>query len=128
MAYRAANRIVVESTGLAVVVQRMIDAEVAGVAFSADPVAGDLDVVTIDANFGLGESVVSGEVEVDRWRIGKRDGAVRVAQVGLKLQWVSPTSGHFEDMPAAQVDVACLDAAQLEALRELAVALENRFA
>ncbi|HTD27813.1 MAG TPA: PEP/pyruvate-binding domain-containing protein, partial [Xanthomonadaceae bacterium] len=77
VAYRAANRIAPESAALAVVVQRMIDAEVAGVAFSADPVAGDLDVVAIDANFGLGESVVSGEVEVDRWRLNKRDGAVR---------------------------------------------------
>ena len=128
VAYRAANRIAPESAGLAVVVQRMIDAEVAGVAFSADPVAGDLDVIVIDANFGLGESVVSGEVEVDRWRLGKADGAVREAQVGHKLRWVPPRSGHFEDMPLAQVDVACLDTAQLAALRELAVSLENRFA
>jgi len=128
IAYRAANRIAPESAALAVVVQRMIDADVAGVAFSADPVAGDLDVITIDANFGLGESVVSGEVEVDRWRLGKRDGSVRDAQIGHKLQWVPPSSGHFEEMPPAQIDAACLDASQLEALRELAVTLENRFA
>ncbi len=128
IAYRAAHRIAPESAGLAVVVQRMIDAEVAGVAFSADPVAGDLDVVTIDANFGLGESVVSGEVEVDRWRLGKRDGAVREESIGHKLRWVPPTSGHFEEMPAVQIDMACLDALQREALRDLVVMLENRFA
>ena len=53
---------------------------------------------------------------------------MRDAQVGHKLQWVPPSSGHFEDMPSAQVDVACLDALQLEALRDLAGTLENRFA
>jgi pyruvate,water dikinase len=52
---------------IAVVVQRMIDAEVAGVMFTADPVSGDRDTIMIDASSGLGDAVVSGEVTPDHY-------------------------------------------------------------
>ena len=47
---------------IAVVVQRMINAEVAGVMFTADPVSGDRKTILVDASSGLGEAVVSGLV------------------------------------------------------------------
>ncbi len=59
------------SLSLAVVVQMMVRAEVAGVAFSADPVSGESDVV-IEAASGLGEDLVQGRVRPDRYRIGPR--------------------------------------------------------
>jgi phosphohistidine swiveling domain-containing protein len=52
---------------IAVVVQRMISAEVAGVMFTADPVSGDRDTIMIDASIGLGEAVVSGLVTPDHY-------------------------------------------------------------
>ena len=56
----------------AVVVQRMVDAVVSGVAFAADPVTGDRDIAVVAATRGLGENLVGGGVQGDTWRIGKR--------------------------------------------------------
>ncbi len=55
--------------GLAVLVQPMVPAVAAGVAFTVDPVAGDRDVVVIDAVRGLAEQLVSGAVTPDRWEV-----------------------------------------------------------
>ena len=67
MGYRARNGIAPGDVALAVVVQVMVPAEAAGVLFTANPVTGRRDEMVIDANFGLGESVVSGQVEPDRY-------------------------------------------------------------
>jgi len=53
-----------------IIVQRMIDATCAGVAFSADPVTGQRDRVVISAISGLGEQLVSGEADGEDWQIG----------------------------------------------------------
>lgn len=55
---------------MAVVVQAMLDADCAGVAFSRSPVPPTADVL-IDASWGLGEGVVSGLVETDHWRVSR---------------------------------------------------------
>lgn len=66
LAYRSAEQKGSTSNAApAVVVQRMIDAQSAGVAFSADPVSGRRGVVVISAVFGLGTSLVSGESDAD---------------------------------------------------------------
>jgi pyruvate,water dikinase len=57
-----------DEVSMAVVVQRMVAAQVAGVGFSADPLTG-ADVVVLEAARGLGEAVVSGRVTPDRWVI-----------------------------------------------------------
>ena len=62
---------------MAVIVQRMVDAQAAGVAFTLDPVGAALDEIHISAHPGLGEAVVNGEAEVDRFVLAKTDLAVR---------------------------------------------------
>lgn len=57
--------------GPAVIVQCMIDATAAGVAFSADPVSGQRGVTVISAIAGLGERLVSGEEDGEDWSIGE---------------------------------------------------------
>ena len=58
-------------TGMAVVVQQMVEARSAGVMFTLDPVTGDRSKIVIESTWGLGEAVVSGEVTPDRFRIDK---------------------------------------------------------
>ncbi len=58
-----------EGTGFAVILQRMVPAEAAGVAFTADPRTGDRNVVVVEAVAGLGEGLVSGERTPERWRV-----------------------------------------------------------
>lgn len=61
---------------MGVVVQRLVDAEAAGVAFSADPVTGDRTVAVVSAVYGLAEALVAGEVEADTYRVGEPGAAV----------------------------------------------------
>ena len=76
VAYRQRHGITAEPA-MAVIVQRMVHAHAAGVAFTLDPVGGALDEIHISAHPGLGEAVVSGEAEVDRFVLAKADLAVR---------------------------------------------------
>ena len=69
--YRA-SRTGAASTEISVLVQQLVPAESAGVAFSANPVTGDRSEVSISAVRGLGERLVSGEAQADEWVV--RDG------------------------------------------------------
>ena len=67
VAYRRKMGFGDQDVALAVVIMELIPAVAAGVAFSCDPLTGRRDRVAISANFGLGESVVSGAVEPDEY-------------------------------------------------------------
>jgi pyruvate,water dikinase len=71
---------------MAVLIQAMVDAEAAGVAFSADPVHGDPSTAVVSAVYGLGEGLVSGDLDADTYRVpftGDEAGPVQ-AQVAEK--------------------------------------------
>src|SRR5688572_23634631 len=61
MAYRRRNEVDDRSAAIAVVVQEMVDAEAAGVLFTANPLTGNRSESVVDATFGLGEALVSGD-------------------------------------------------------------------
>jgi pyruvate,water dikinase len=81
VAYRAA-RGMVDEPAIAVVVQEMFDADRAGVMFTKDP--SRHDCVLIEGAFGLGEVVVSGQVEPDTYRVQREGGSIREVRVGDK--------------------------------------------
>jgi len=81
IAYRA-SRHIVEEPAIAVVVQRMVDSERSGVAFTADPSTGDRDRIVVEGAFGLGEVVVSGAVEPDTYVLAKTGPRLLEARVG----------------------------------------------
>jgi pyruvate,water dikinase len=72
---------------LAVGVLELVDARSAGVAFTLDPVTGDRDRLVVEANWGLGESVVSGQVTPDYWTVARDGGRILERRVGAKLVW-----------------------------------------
>ncbi|HTJ11475.1 MAG TPA: phosphoenolpyruvate synthase [Dinghuibacter sp.] len=74
VAYRKQNSFDDPNVHLAVVVQKMVAARTAGVLFTADPVTSNRKVVSIDAGFGLGETLVSGLVNSDVYTV--RDGTI----------------------------------------------------
>lgn len=57
---------------MAVLVQSLVQAAAAGVAFTADPISGDRGAVVINAAWGLGQTVVDGEVEADTWHVDRQ--------------------------------------------------------
>jgi pyruvate,water dikinase len=86
-----------DDLGMAVVVQRMVRADVAGVLFTCDPVRGRRDRMVVEAVLGLGEAAVSGQVTPDHY-ILKRDGTVRKARVARQPFAVVPVeAGGVEE-------------------------------
>jgi rifampicin phosphotransferase len=74
VAYRLQNGIDHRRVEMAVVIQRMVVCQAAGVVFTADPVTSNRRVSAIDAVVGLGDALVSGRVNADSYRV--RDGAI----------------------------------------------------
>ncbi len=67
--------------GIAVVVQRMIQSDVSGIAFTVDPVTGNKNKMVIEAIFGLGEYIVGGKVTPDHYEVDKRSFVILKKQV-----------------------------------------------
>ncbi|MGW4155327.1 rifamycin-inactivating phosphotransferase [Micromonospora chersina] len=72
--YRQRNGIDHRAVHMAVVVQKMVFPQAAGVLFTADPVTSNRMVASVEASFGLGEALVSGLVNADAYRV--RDGEI----------------------------------------------------
>jgi pyruvate,water dikinase len=111
---------------VAVVVQRLLDPDTAGVMFTRNPVTG-ADERMIEASLGLGEAVVAGLVIPDSYRLD-RDGRVLESRAGLKRIAIRRREGGGTveaDVPAAEVEQLCLSEADLAALSELASLCEQ---
>lgn len=80
--YRVKNGFRHEDVSIAVVVQRMVDARIAGVAFTANPINHDRNQMVIEGAFGLGETVVSGSVTPDTHIVRKEPLTILETHVG----------------------------------------------
>lgn len=67
------NHIDIRQVGMAVIVQKMLNADAAGVGFSVHPLTQEPEMMLIQSSFGLGEAVVSGLVTPDSWVVHKQD-------------------------------------------------------
>jgi len=72
IAYRVRNSLDQSAITLAVVVQEMAPSQSSGVLFTANPLTGKRDETVIDATYGLGEALVSGQVEPDQYVVGSK--------------------------------------------------------
>jgi len=97
----------------ALIVQRQLDPDASGVAFSLNPRNNDFDEAAINATWGLGEALVGGKIEPDHWVIDKVSGRHIECRLGTKAG----------DRP----EVACLDESQVAAVRDSVSAVENLF-
>lgn len=124
--YRAARGLAGPG-GVAVLVQTLVDAEVAVVAFSADPVTGDRGQVVINASFGLGEAVVAGTVTPDTYRLSRDPLEVTAREVADKdLMVVCGRGGTREvTVPPDRRSRPCLTTAQCREVGRLALDLEE---
>jgi pyruvate,water dikinase len=122
--YRQHNGIDHRAVAMGVVVQHMVDAQAAGVLFTADPVTSNRKVAAVEATFGLGEAIVGGLVNPDAYTV--RDGDV-AATVAAKQRAVSPLAGggtHVVEIEPARQRQRVLSDAQVLALVELGRRIE----
>ncbi|WP_368489686.1 phosphoenolpyruvate synthase [Clostridium sp. BJN0013] len=80
--YRLQNGFDHRKVHLSVVVQKMVFPQVSGILFTADPVTSNRKVLSIDASFGLGETLVSGLVNADIYKV--RNGKVMDKKISTK--------------------------------------------
>ncbi|GAA2015206.1 phosphoenolpyruvate synthase [Catenulispora yoronensis] len=113
---------------MAVVVQKMVLPQAAGILFTADPVTSNRKVVSIDASFGLGEALVGGLVNPDVYKV--RDGEIVLKEIASKQRAIlaSPDGGTHEQAiePERQLWPALTDA-QIERLEQLGRRIEAHF-
>jgi pyruvate,water dikinase len=106
----------------AVLVQRLVDADAAGVAFAADPVSGRWGVAVVSAVVGLGTRLVGGEGDADTWRVD-RDGRLLERAIAAKplAHRCAPGEGEgVADRPVADPKAPAISDAQAIAVTELA--------
>ena len=91
--YRLRNKIPQDQVALAVVVQEMILSEVSGVMFTANPLTGLRSETVIDATYGLGEALVSGQVEPDHYVVDTLDNMIHRKTLGAKAHATRSQAG-----------------------------------
>lgn len=128
--YRLRNGISQSNVAMAVVVQAMVEPAVAGVLFTADPVSGNRHVASVDANFGLGDTVVAGDISPDSARIERRTGKILEYAIGEKsyaLRSGADKRGGTEpiDLAPERRESRALSDAQLHALVDLGEQVEQ---
>jgi phosphohistidine swiveling domain-containing protein len=123
-AYRNTMGFAHEQAEIAVVVQVMVESEVAGVMFTANPLTGATDESVINASWGLGEAVVSGAVTPDEFILSHATLALRRQNLGNKDREIvrdpNASSGTImRDIAPGRRQVAALEPAQLHQLSAL---------
>lgn len=114
---------------VAVVVQRMVAAEKSGVMFTVDPAAGDPERLVIEAAWGLGETVVGGQVEPDHFVVRKRDREILERGIGGKSIELIFEQGDnvLREVPPERASAPCLSDEEVRALAELGQRVETHY-
>lgn len=126
VAYRRQQGVRDEGLAMAVVVQRLVPAEVAGVLFTRDPLDPSGRQMLVEASWGLGELVVSGRVTPDRYHLDGASGRLIDRHVAEKK--LQRTAAGEEPVPLERQTAACLDEEQLAELAELGRRVEAFYA
>lgn len=126
--YRIQNSFDHHKVQLAVVVQKMIFPQVAGIMFTADPVTSDRKVLSIDASFGLGEALVSGLVNADNYKL--RGGKIinkKISDKKLAVYALKDGGTEEQDIDAVQRNRQALTDDQILQLRGMGRKIEAHF-
>ena len=120
-----------EDVLISVGVQKMVDAKAAGVTFTINPVTGEEDQIVIEANWGLGETVVAGEVTPDHYVVDKRSLHIIDKKIAKKtVEHIgNPKTGETEkvSVPEERQEKPCLTDEEIVKLAELAKRIEEYY-
>jgi len=125
--YRRQQGLRTDQIRIAILIQQMIPADVSAVVFSVNPVTGNSDEVIINANWGLGESIVGGTVTPDTYTVRKSDLVVTERQIARKQCMTVPVPGGTREVKVPVLlskEPVITDTQAVETAR-LAIALEQ---
>ena len=128
IAFRVNKDIPIIGDELGVAVSKMVNARSAGIAFTVNPVTGDTSKIIIDANWGLGEGVVGGAENVDRFVVDKEAFTISDTYIGKKAkQLITKTrEAYWDDVPLEKQSMPCISNDEIIAIAKLALLLEER--
>lgn len=127
------------SVGIAVPVQKMVNSDTAGVMFTIDPTNNDLNHVSIEAAYGLGEVVVLGAVTPDRYLVDKKTREISDKEIAKQTWMLTRESGssdtdNLDDLSKAGIEVPVskqseqkIDDKHIFKLFDLALAIEKHY-
>lgn len=121
IAYRKKNNLELRF-GIAVIVQRMVDSDVSGVAFGANPLNGDRKTKIINAVFGLGEGLVSGDLNADSYTL--KAGKTEAALTKKTHQYKRNSDGGIHKVGVPE-NLQDLNSLQPELIAEIATILDD---
>jgi len=129
LAFRKRKALPLENDPIGVAVLKMVNARAAGVIFTADPNTGDLSKMILEANWGLGESVVSGELMPDVYVLKKDTLEILEKKLGKKSKYVTckELGVAEEECPADLSGAFCLRDEEAKEVGKLGILLENHF-
>lgn len=128
--YRFEKNLHQQNISVAVVIQKMVDSEVAGIAFSVHPVTRDRNQIIIEAGYGLGEAVVSGQITPDSYVVEKKDWLlfdINVVEQEKGLYRKSKGGNQWKEIPADKKEKQKLSGEQILELAKLVVRIEEHY-
>jgi len=128
IAFRLENKMEMHRAPIGVAVLKMVNAKSAGVTLTVQPTTGDLSKVVVEGNWGLGESVVSGEITPDNFIIDKNSGGIE-STISEKTKMVTfqENGTRAVDVPEALRNESCLERDELEEIVRIALKVETHY-
>jgi pyruvate,water dikinase len=129
LAFRKRKGLPLENDPIGVAVLKMVNARVAGIVFTADPNTGDPSRMIVEANWGLGESVVGGETMPDVYVLNKESLEIVEKRLGKKSRYVTckELGVAEEECPADLSCIYCLSDEEAREIGKLSIQLEKHF-
>jgi len=128
--YRFEKDLHKQHISVAVVVQKMVESEISGIAFSVHPVTQDHNQLIIEAGYGLGEAIVSGQVTPDGYVIDKRDWSmvdIHAAEQERAMYRKVGGGNEWVNVPAAKQGLQKLSGKQIIELSKLIIKIEKHY-
>ncbi len=128
--YRFEKELHATKISVAVVVQKMVNSEISGIAFSVHPVTEDRNQIIIEAGLGLGEAIVSGSITPDSYVIRKDTREiidVNVSNQRKSLYRIDGGGNEWQNLPETQGSAQVLSESQIQELSRIIIAIENHY-
>ncbi|MDD5295222.1 MAG: PEP/pyruvate-binding domain-containing protein, partial [Patescibacteria group bacterium] len=128
--YRFEKKLVDQQVSVAVVVQKMVQSEISGICFTVHPITKDRNQMVIEAGYGLGEAIVSGQITPDTYVIDKRDFSLSDINVAEQEKMLirNPRGGNvWKKVPKAEKDKQTLTGKEIVELAELCAKIEKHY-
>jgi len=129
IAYRANKGFPILGDELGIAIPKMVNARASGIGFTVNPVDGDDTKVIIEANWGLGEGVVSGAQSVDGFVVEKSSLKILARNIGIKTRCVvnKERGAEWVDVPSVRRRQPCLCDEEVQEVAKMAKSLEEKF-